>query len=115
MKGLVVALLLGVGHGFLGKSPLPRTIPRIRGGAKDLQASTTASSEVAANSFTTSEEIIPREVLFGNPEYASPNISPDGKLLAFLKPSADGVLNIFCRTVDGDDDRQVTGMARSPV
>ena len=56
---------------------------------------------------TTSEEIIPREVLFGNPEYAAPSISPDGKYLAFLKPD-DGVLNVFIRTVGKQDDRVVT-------
>ena len=38
---------------------------------------------------TTSEEIIPREILFGNPKYASPSLSPDGKYLSFLAPSAD--------------------------
>ena len=42
---------------------------------------------------TTSSDVIPRDVLFGNPEYASPSISPDGKLLSYLRPNADGVLN----------------------
>ena len=56
---------------------------------------------------TTSEELIPREVLFGNPEYAAPALSPDGKLLAFLKPE-QGVLNIFVRTVGSTQDRLVT-------
>lgn len=28
--------------------------------------------------------LIPREVLFGNPDKASPKISPDGKRLAYL-------------------------------
>ncbi|GMH47669.1 hypothetical protein TrVE_jg8291 [Triparma verrucosa] len=56
---------------------------------------------------TTSEELIPREVLFGNPEYAAPAISPDGKYLAFLKPD-DGVLNVFVRRIGEDVDRVVT-------
>jgi len=59
-------------------------------------------------SLTTSEEIIPRDVLFGNPEYASPMISPDGKLLAYLRPDSNGILNVWCRTVGGSDDRIVT-------
>jgi len=47
---------------------------------------------------TTSEDIIPTEVLFGNPKYASPMLSPDGEYLAFLAPSADkGVLNVFVK------------------
>ena len=57
---------------------------------------------------TTSSEIIPREVLFGNPEYASPMISPDGKLLAYLRPDEAGVLNVWCRTIGKSDDRAVT-------
>ncbi|MDE2291659.1 MAG: PD40 domain-containing protein, partial [Elusimicrobia bacterium] len=40
---------------------------------------------------------IPQEVLFGNPEKASPRVSPDGKRLAWLAPE-EGVLNIW---VDG--------------
>lgn len=61
---------------------------------------------------TTSSEIIPREVLFGNPTYASPMISPDGKYIAFLAPSAeDEVLNVFVRKTsdpNNDNARMVT-------
>ena len=47
---------------------------------------------------TTSEEIIPRETLFGNPKYASPKLSPDGMYLSFLAPSQDeGVLNVWVK------------------
>ena len=56
---------------------------------------------------TTSEEVIPREVLFGNPEYAGPSLSPDGKYLAYLRPH-EGVLNAFVRTIGKNDDRVVT-------
>ena len=38
--------------------------------------------------------LIPREVLFGNPDRASPQISPDGSRLAFLAP-VEGVLNVW--------------------
>jgi len=55
--------------------------------------------------FTT--PLIPREVLFGNPEKASPQISPDGKQLAYLAP-VDGVLNVWVRTLGQTDDRAVT-------
>jgi dipeptidyl aminopeptidase/acylaminoacyl peptidase len=43
---------------------------------------------------------IPRELLFGNPEKASPKISPNGKHLAYLAPD-EGVLNIFCGPPEG--------------
>src|SRR5689334_21080821 len=51
--------------------------------------------------------LIPTEDLFGNPEKASPNISPDGKRLAYLAPD-EGVLNVWVRTVGQADDRAVT-------
>ena len=38
--------------------------------------------------------LISRDVLFGNPDKASPRISPDGASLAYLAP-VDGVLNIW--------------------
>ncbi|MEA2703686.1 MAG: hypothetical protein QOD63_1631 [Actinomycetota bacterium] len=38
--------------------------------------------------------LVPREVLFGNPERASPRISPDGTRLAWLAPD-EGVLNVW--------------------
>ncbi len=51
--------------------------------------------------------LIPRAVLFGNPERSSPQISPDGKRLAYLAP-LDGVLNIWVRTIGREDDRAIT-------
>ena len=39
-------------------------------------------------------ELIPRQVLFGNPERVSPRLSPDGTQLAWIAPS-DGVLNVW--------------------
>jgi dipeptidyl aminopeptidase/acylaminoacyl peptidase len=39
-------------------------------------------------------ELIPRQVLFGNPERSSPRISPDGTQLAWIAPH-QGVLNVW--------------------
>jgi dipeptidyl aminopeptidase/acylaminoacyl peptidase len=52
-------------------------------------------------------ELIPRAVIFGNPQKARPRISPDGKMLAYVAPVND-VLNVWVKTVGGDDDRVVT-------
>jgi len=52
-------------------------------------------------------EIIPLEVLLGNPEKLQPQISPDGLRLAYLAP-VDGVLNIWVGTVGSEDFRPVT-------
>ena len=51
--------------------------------------------------------LIPRTVLFDNPEKASPRISPDGKRLAYLAPD-EGVLNVWVRTLGEEDDRAVS-------
>ncbi len=45
--------------------------------------------------------LIPREVLFGNPEKANPRLSPDGERLAHLAPK-DGVLNVWVGPVGGE-------------
>lgn len=52
-------------------------------------------------------ELIPRTVLFGNPTKTSPQISPDGKRLAYLAP-VKNVLNVWVKTVGQDDDKVVT-------
>jgi dipeptidyl aminopeptidase/acylaminoacyl peptidase len=44
-------------------------------------------------------DLIPREVLFGNPEKTSPAGSPDGRRLAFLAP-VDNVLNVWVGPLD---------------
>jgi len=46
-------------------------------------------------------DLIPRSVLFGNPERTSPQISPDGSALAWIAPR-DGVLNLFVAPVGGE-------------
>jgi dipeptidyl aminopeptidase/acylaminoacyl peptidase len=46
-------------------------------------------------------ELIPRSVLFGNPERTSPQISPNGSELAWIAPR-DGVLNLWVAPIGGD-------------
>src|SRR5215210_6884140 len=55
--------------------------------------------------------LIPRSVLFGNPERAQPRLSPDGRRLTYLAP-VEGVLNVWVGPVDspvgGEEYRPVT-------
>ncbi len=51
--------------------------------------------------------LIPRAVLFGNPVKASPSVSPDGTMMAYLAPSG-GVLNVWVKTMGARDDRILT-------
>jgi dipeptidyl aminopeptidase/acylaminoacyl peptidase len=46
-------------------------------------------------------DLIPRRVLFGNPERTSPEISPDGSSLAWIAPR-DGVLNLWVAPIDAE-------------
>jgi dipeptidyl aminopeptidase/acylaminoacyl peptidase len=51
--------------------------------------------------------LIPRKILFGNPEKTNPQISPDGRRMAYLAP-VNGVLNVWVGTVGQDDYQPVT-------
>lgn len=51
--------------------------------------------------------LIPRQVLFGNPERSIPQVSPDGTKLAYIAPQA-GVLNIWVQDVGKNNARVVT-------
>ena len=46
-------------------------------------------------------DLIPRQVLFGNPERVSPRISPDGSQLAWIAPH-ENVLNVWIAPVNSD-------------
>lgn len=59
-------------------------------------------------SATSLPPLIPREILFGNPERTSPRLSPDGKYLAYIAPDEKNVLQVWLRTVGQEDDRQLT-------
>jgi dipeptidyl aminopeptidase/acylaminoacyl peptidase len=60
---------------------------------------------------TTSQQfppLIPRDILFGNPQKTSPRISRDGKYLAYLAPDDKDVLQVWVRTLGEEDDRKLT-------
>jgi dipeptidyl aminopeptidase/acylaminoacyl peptidase len=63
---------------------------------------------------TTEPPLIPRAVLFDNPERLTPEISPDGRKLAYLAPDG-GVLNIWVRTIGQQDDHAVTHDRTRPI
>jgi len=67
----------------------------------------TLERKAAAAARELPEGMIPRELLLGNPERAAPQLSPDGKKVAYLAPDK-GVLNVWVRTVGQTDDHVVT-------
>jgi Tol biopolymer transport system component len=52
-------------------------------------------------------EIIPRSILFGNPTRVSPQVSPDGKKLAFIAP-VNNVLNVWVGEIGSENFQPVT-------
>lgn len=89
--------------------PIFRTITPVR---MTTSLGSTSNEQQSKEATANSEDVplIPREVLFGNPKFAAPKVSPDGKFLAYLGPSEDlGVLNVFVRdTYDPSTARMVT-------
>jgi hypothetical protein len=59
--------------------------------------------------------LIPREVLFGNPARAHPEISPDGAQIAWLAPDKKGVLNVWANAIDGENPHPITNEAHRPI
>lgn len=65
-------------------------------------AKESSSSQSAHNSTGKESTLIPRSVLFGNPEKASARISPNGKWLSYLAP-VEGILNVWVAPADDLD------------
>lgn len=52
--------------------------------------------------------LIPREILFGNPERISPKLSPDGQYIAYIAPDEKNVLQVWLRTLEKDEAKKLT-------
>ena len=52
--------------------------------------------------------MIPRELLFGNPERTRARLSPEGTRLAWLAPDKNDVLQVWAQTIGKEDARFVT-------
>jgi dipeptidyl aminopeptidase/acylaminoacyl peptidase len=66
----------------------------------DSQSTPAAAGAMPADAMKT--PLIPRDILFGNPEKAMARISPDGKRLSYLAP-VEGVLNVWVGPADQPD------------
>ena len=52
--------------------------------------------------------LIPREILFGNPEKVNPQLSPDGARMAWIAPDKKNVLQVWVKSIGKDDAKIVT-------
>jgi dipeptidyl aminopeptidase/acylaminoacyl peptidase len=59
--------------------------------------------------------LIPRQILFGNPERTQPQISPDGGQIAWLAPDKNGVLNVWAGSIDGAKAHPITNETHRPI
>src|SRR3546814_10299773 len=72
---------------------------RISDWSSDVCSSHRKATPAAAPTSIEDVELIPRDALFGNPERANVQISPDGKYLSWIAP-VDGVLNVWVAPAD---------------
>jgi Tol biopolymer transport system component len=52
--------------------------------------------------------LIPRKVLFSDPQHATVTVSPDGNTLSYVAPSEQGVANVFVEELSTRRARMVT-------
>src|SRR5215213_5754404 len=87
---------------YVAARPSPSANQRERGSSRtgpDCTTMTTSAPDPVP--------LVPRQVLFGNPERVSPRISPDGTRLAWIAPDEE-VLNVWVTPVGSWQARPVT-------
>jgi dipeptidyl aminopeptidase/acylaminoacyl peptidase len=101
-----------------GMAAAPRryfvTKPATAAGSRPRWASAALVSAVVLSSLNMTSAradlppLIPREVLFGNPERMQPQLSPDGSKMAWVAPDDRNVLQVWVQSLGEDDARPVT-------
>jgi len=116
---LTWAVLLSVAVAACGGDKQTRTVPP---SALDRPAAAAeparpppAAAEAPVAKGNPRDDLIPRTVLFGNPERVNVQLSPDGKYVSWLAPS-NGVLNVFVAPAGKlDQARPVTTEKARPI
>jgi dipeptidyl aminopeptidase/acylaminoacyl peptidase len=115
MKKLLLIAVVACGGGTpaaQAPSPEPAPEPMAEAPPPSAPASEAAPARPAGNP---RNDLIPRAVIFGNPERVALQISPDGKHLAWLAPK-DGVLNIWVSPVGKlDQAKSITSDTTRPI
>jgi dipeptidyl aminopeptidase/acylaminoacyl peptidase len=63
------------------------------------ETETAATGSAGGDSSAAGVDLIPRRVLFGNPQKAAARVSPNGKWLSYLAP-VNGILNVWVAPID---------------
>jgi dipeptidyl aminopeptidase/acylaminoacyl peptidase len=83
--------------------------PSTRSVAAEPQAAPTAPSVAAPRA---DASLLPRKLLFGNPDHVLPSLSPNGNQIAFIAPD-NGVLNIWVGPADDVKSAKVVTQERT--
>ncbi|MCA9541486.1 MAG: S9 family peptidase, partial [Myxococcales bacterium] len=98
-RSLSAAILCALALGCAGRAPAPAP----------------ADSAPTPTAKTTADALIPREVLFGNPDRAGVRLSPDGRFVSWLAP-LNGVLNVYVAPAGAlDQARPITQDAKRGI
>jgi dipeptidyl aminopeptidase/acylaminoacyl peptidase len=74
---------------------------------RSLSLALALAAGLAAADTAPPQTLIPRELLMGDPERANPQISPDGRRLAWLAPDANNVLQVWVKGLAQKDAEAV--------
>jgi dipeptidyl aminopeptidase/acylaminoacyl peptidase len=116
MKRLLLIALVGCGGGTPApQAPAPDPVPGPVAEAPAPASPPAPAPVAAAPAGHPKNDLIPRAVIFGNPERANLQISPDGKQLSWLAPK-DGVLNVWVAPAGKlDQARAITADTVRPI
>src|SRR5262245_49524899 len=114
-KLLVLALLAACSGGTPATKPGPGPGPGPVGGGPATPTPPDEQKPPPVAAGKPKADLIPRGILFGNPERAGVQLSPDGKTLSWLA-AKNGVLNVFVAPVGKlDQAKPITSEASRPV
>ncbi|MBX7084604.1 MAG: S9 family peptidase [Nannocystaceae bacterium] len=86
----------------------------VAGCVRAAQPAAPAHDREPAPSIATRDELIPRALLFGNPERTRALVSPDGQWISWLAPS-DGVMNLWTAPAHDLASARVLTHAKQPL
>jgi dipeptidyl aminopeptidase/acylaminoacyl peptidase len=98
-----------------GTVPAAAPAPGTPASSNSRTASSAAGASSAPSAPRADTSLLPRKLIFGNPDRTAPRVSPDGKQLAWLAPKA-GVLNVYVAPAgDLTKARPVTDEKARPI
>jgi len=115
MKRLLLVLLVACGGNKPAPVPAPPVSSPVAIQAPQTSPAPPATPATIKPTGKPKNDLIPRAVLFGNPERTGVQLSPDGKQISWLAPK-DGVLNIWVAPIGKlDQAKAITNETTRPI